>query len=409
MIDGDGNVRITDFGIATAAADTEPRLRRHAAVHGARAARGPPGVDQERHLRARLDPVRDFHRPPRLRSEDTSPSSRQLTRAGRSRRRRRSSATWIRRSSASFCAASSAIRSAGRRRRWRWRPRCPAAIRWRPRSRPAKRRRPTCWPPPAETGALDVRWGVAGAGDRSRRLAAVRRIVGAHLDHRARAARQGTGRSHRSRRPDPFVARIPGAPADRAHGFITADDYINGFATRGRRQTAGIRSSGGVPSAVLFWYRSSPASDGAVGAVAGRARQSADDDHQHAAGRARHPRPAAGIPLGAAAKVEAAADSGDPAMARAVRSGRLADDSVFVSAAAMDAVGLRRHSNGLGRSAARTAGSDCAGRGRRLSGQAGVFLHRRSLDSSRRGRIPNRCPTPRGWSTPWSSHVSWSC
>ena len=39
MIDGDGNVRITDFGIATAAGDADARDRRHAAVHGAGAAR----------------------------------------------------------------------------------------------------------------------------------------------------------------------------------------------------------------------------------------------------------------------------------------------------------------------------------------------------------------------------------
>ena len=42
----------------------------HAAVHGAGAARGPAGVDEERHLRARVDPVRDLHGPARLRRED---------------------------------------------------------------------------------------------------------------------------------------------------------------------------------------------------------------------------------------------------------------------------------------------------------------------------------------------------
>ncbi len=39
MIDGDGDVRITDFGIATAGGDSRHRGGRHAAVHGAGAAR----------------------------------------------------------------------------------------------------------------------------------------------------------------------------------------------------------------------------------------------------------------------------------------------------------------------------------------------------------------------------------
>ena len=71
MIDGDGNVRITDFGIATAGGDGDADDLRHAAVHGARTARRPAGVDEERHLRARPDPVRDLHRTPRLRCKDT--------------------------------------------------------------------------------------------------------------------------------------------------------------------------------------------------------------------------------------------------------------------------------------------------------------------------------------------------
>ena len=47
MIDGDGNVRITDFGLAVAAGDVDGVARRHAAVHGARAAHGRRGVGQD--------------------------------------------------------------------------------------------------------------------------------------------------------------------------------------------------------------------------------------------------------------------------------------------------------------------------------------------------------------------------
>ena len=71
MIDGDGNVRITDFGIATAGGDS--RRRRCAGTPQYMAPEqlgGQAGVDPHRHLRARPDPVRDLHRAPRLRRED---------------------------------------------------------------------------------------------------------------------------------------------------------------------------------------------------------------------------------------------------------------------------------------------------------------------------------------------------
>ena len=72
MIDGDGNVRITDFGIATSCGDGPDRVRpqrfcRHAAIHGARAAGRPAGLVTHRSLRPRARPLRDLHRAPGLR------------------------------------------------------------------------------------------------------------------------------------------------------------------------------------------------------------------------------------------------------------------------------------------------------------------------------------------------------
>ena len=53
MIDGDGNVRITDFGIATAAADTGTDIAGTPQYMAPEQLAGASGIDQERHLRAR--------------------------------------------------------------------------------------------------------------------------------------------------------------------------------------------------------------------------------------------------------------------------------------------------------------------------------------------------------------------
>ena len=61
MLDGAGKVRIMDFGLAgVGAVDDDPR--RHAGLHGARAARGRRGDGAQRHLRARPRALRDLHR-----------------------------------------------------------------------------------------------------------------------------------------------------------------------------------------------------------------------------------------------------------------------------------------------------------------------------------------------------------
>ena len=62
MIDGDGNVRIADFGLAVAAGDTTASRAGNAAIHGARTAGRRPALGQDRHLRARPRPLRALHR-----------------------------------------------------------------------------------------------------------------------------------------------------------------------------------------------------------------------------------------------------------------------------------------------------------------------------------------------------------
>jgi serine/threonine protein kinase len=68
MIDGRGQVLITDFGLAALAAQvTGPEARlRHAGLHGARATFRQPGQRSQRHLRAGAGALRDVHRAARI-------------------------------------------------------------------------------------------------------------------------------------------------------------------------------------------------------------------------------------------------------------------------------------------------------------------------------------------------------
>ena len=70
MLDGNGDVRITDFGIATLGESATRRDRRDSAIHGAGAARRRGGDHEERYLCARTDPLRDIHGKTCLRGED---------------------------------------------------------------------------------------------------------------------------------------------------------------------------------------------------------------------------------------------------------------------------------------------------------------------------------------------------
>ena len=71
MLDGQGNVRITDFGLAGLAESlaSEDVRSRHARLHVARAAPGPRGHRPQRHLRPGPRALRAVHRPPRVRGQ----------------------------------------------------------------------------------------------------------------------------------------------------------------------------------------------------------------------------------------------------------------------------------------------------------------------------------------------------
>ena len=215
MIDGDGNVRITDFG-------TRGRRGRQRRAATSRARRStwrrsssrPAGVCQDRHLRARARPLRDLHRPPRLRREDADrPRAVAQERRGR-RRPRRSCETSIRPSSGSSCAASSATPNVGRHRPWPSRPRCRVRIRWPKRSRREKRRRPSCSSRPAKPMRLRGRRRAVDGRAGDRRPDPVRAGAGARVARSPDPTRQAAGGAARSLGADPGVARLPEPHAD---------------------------------------------------------------------------------------------------------------------------------------------------------------------------------------------------
>ena len=61
MLDGNGDVRIADFGIATLGEVEGDGVVGYSAVHGAGAARRPARDHEERYLRPRIDPLRSLH------------------------------------------------------------------------------------------------------------------------------------------------------------------------------------------------------------------------------------------------------------------------------------------------------------------------------------------------------------
>ncbi len=91
MLDGRGRARITDFGLAVAAGDggTEGGDRRHARLHGARAARRQGRVGPQRPLRARPRALRALHGQARVRRRQRRRAIAASTRRIRRRARRR--------------------------------------------------------------------------------------------------------------------------------------------------------------------------------------------------------------------------------------------------------------------------------------------------------------------------------
>ena len=145
------------------------RARRHAGLHGARAARRRTRVVRERHLLARARALRDVHRAP-LRSRATIAPGARAPAPERSaadverscRGSTRSSTKWC-------CAACGSSPNGGRSPRSTSRRRCRAAIRWRRRSRPARRRRPRWWRGAREAGTLSRPVALAAARSLRRR------------------------------------------------------------------------------------------------------------------------------------------------------------------------------------------------------------------------------------------------
>ena len=109
-----------------------------------------------------------------------------------------------------------------------------------------------------ETGALDVRWGVAA-------LAAV--VVGLLVFAGLSGRTSIIGRVPLDREPavladraDQILASLgyPERPADRVYGLTTEDDYIEWLRNTRLDPKRWDALSDGVPAAVLFWYRTSP-------------------------------------------------------------------------------------------------------------------------------------------------------
>jgi serine/threonine-protein kinase len=110
----------------------------------------------------------------------------------------------------------------------------------------------------AETDALDVRWGVAA-------LAAV--VVGLLLFAGLSSRTSVIGRVPLDKEPAVLIDRAdqilaslgyPDPPADRVHGLTTEDDYIEWLRNTRLDPQRWDALSTGVPPAVLFWYRTSP-------------------------------------------------------------------------------------------------------------------------------------------------------
>ena len=258
MLDGAGKVRIMDFSLAAVGEVTDVRAGTPAYMAPEQLA-GREVTVAERHLRAGSRPLRDLHRPPRLRSQDAHRADRTASVRHDHGADRRSSRRWIRPSSRRSCGVSTASPRAVRRRPSACRRRSPAAIRLRRRSRRGKLRRRKWSRPPAATVPWSRRSRVCCGWRRSSprssplsALAGRHTIVGrvalakpaAVLADRAEELRQSLG----------FVEPV----GDRASGFAYDDAYLRWAAEQSTGASRWASLPVGRPAALRFWYRTSP-------------------------------------------------------------------------------------------------------------------------------------------------------
>ena len=141
-------------------------------------------------------------------------------------------------------------------------PRCsPAATRSRRRSRRARRRRPSSWPRPARRDGLRpaLAWGLLGRHARRPRARAARRAARFRLLE-MRPGRQAAGRARGPRARLHPARGAASAPAiDDAWGLGADWGYTGHVAREGPlASAAGTTSPTGNPPVLQFWYRQSP-------------------------------------------------------------------------------------------------------------------------------------------------------
>ena len=263
MLDADGRVRITDFGLAGLAGSFTDIRSGTPAYMAPEQLAGKEVIGAQRHLLARPGALRDLHRQARLRCDDdrraAAPARR--GRAPVAQRRRRDARSRGRARHPALPRART--RRCGRRARSRCPRRCPAAIRWPRRSPPARRRRRRWSPPPAASSRCRSPIGLsllAFVIVVPRRL---RRPARRRLRSTACADDAAAGGARGPRPPGARALRLPRG-AGRHREPAVRRRRLPRWA---RRQPPAQRWERSWPSgrapAVGFWYRTSPRSAGA--------------------------------------------------------------------------------------------------------------------------------------------------
>ena len=398
MLDGQGKVRLTDFGLAgLAEALSGDDVRSGTPVlHVARAAAGARGHRPQRHLRARPPDLRALHRAPRLRGQGARRARRASTATSGRSSRRRSSPTSTPRSSGRSSPASRRTRSAGRPRRSSS-PRCSpgrdpleAAIAagetpspelvaaagesegLRPRRGLGVPRSSSCWAPcscPRRRSRrqllarIPVEKSPAALEDRARELAGAAR---------ARGGRPPTARSGFSQRR----RLLPLGPGSRT-------------APPTRWDVARARA---IRRSCTFWYRQSPRPARAVLAERRRGLERPAGARRRAWRASSTTSRAGCVAFYAVPPAARAASAGRARGARlgaALRRGAARPVEVPPGRAAVDAALLLRRARGLGGHLAAAARDRPPRRGRRLPRPARLVRDREPLDAPRaRAAVP---------------------